>query len=319
MLQWQERFFSVYMLTYQSLVSRPKHFHRLTGLTPAEFDQLGDKFQSSWQQYTQGIARNPKRQRKYGGGRHPTLFTLEDKLLFILVYVRMYPLLFMQGIIFGIEEGNTCIWVHRLLPLLDETLGLAHKRPDRRRRGRNLQELLRDFPELRELGILGDGVERPTRRPKNNENQKKQYSGKKKRHTRKNIILTNPSTTEVVFLGQTQDGSMHDKKAMDEERLKSDQQVKLGLDSGFQGLTIPNVHIVLPKKKPPGQELTDVQKAQNTAFARRRVRVEHAIAGVKRNRSVADIYRNIKEGTDDLLMSVACGLHNLRVANRYAT
>lgn len=55
----------------------------------------------------------------------------------------------------------------------------------------------------------------------------------------------------------------------------------------------------------------------NMCLARRRIRVEHAIAGMKRNRSVEDIYRNIKEGTDDLFMSVACGLHNLRVAYRY--
>ncbi len=229
----------------------------------------------------------------------------------------MYPLLFLQGIMFGIEEGNTCIWVHRLLPLLDEALGFAHKKPARKHRGRNLEELLRDFPELKELGILGDGVERPTRRPKDNEKQKKQYSGKKKRHTRKNIILTNPETTEVLFLGTTQDGTMHDKKALDDETLKTDIPVNLGVDLGFEGLEITNVQVVLPWKKPKGKELTELQKQQNAYFAKRRIKVEHAIAGIKRNRSVQDIYRNIKEGTDDILMTIACGLHNLRVASRY--
>lgn len=170
-----------------------------------EFDQLLDKFQSAWNMYLLELSKNPERVRKIGGGRHATLLSVEDKLLFILVYVRMYPLLFLQGIMFDIEEGNTCIWVHRLLSLLDQALGFTHKRPARKHRGRNLEELLRDFPELKELGILGDGVERPVRRPKDNEKQKNQYSGKKKRHTRKNIILTNPNSTEVVFLGETQD------------------------------------------------------------------------------------------------------------------
>jgi hypothetical protein len=223
----------------------------------------------------------------------------------------------MQGIMFNLAESKSCKWVHRLLPLLDEALGFAHKSPDRKKRGRNLEELLRDFPELKELGILGDGVERPTRRPKDNEKQKNRYSGKKKRHTRKNVILTNPETTEVVFLGETQDGTMHDKKALDQEELETTIPVKLGLDLGFEGFNNKNVQIVLPKKKPPGKQLTDLEKQQNTCFARRRIRVEHAIAGIKRNTSVADIYRNIKEGTDDLLMSVACGLHNLRIAYRY--
>lgn len=305
------------MLSYEKLKKRPSHLHRLTGLTVFEFDQLLDKFQSSWNLYMGDLGKNPKRRRKIGGGRHATLLSLEDKLLFILVYVRMYPLLFLQGIMFNIEEGNTCIWVHRLLPLLDQALGFSHKRPARKHRGRNLEELLREFPELKELGILGDGVERPTRRPKDNEKQKNLYSGKKKRHTRKNIILTNPKTTEVVFLGETQNGTMHDKKALDEEELKTDIPVKLGVDLGFEGLEMGNVQVVLPWKKPKGKDLTEVQRQQNTCFARRRIKVEHAIAGVKRNRSVQDIYRNIKEGTDDLLMSVACGLHNLRVAHRY--
>lgn len=307
------------MLKYHSLTKRPAHFHRLTGLTFAEFDQVMDKFRSVWQQYERQIAQNPKRQRKFGGGRHPEMDTLEDKVLFILVYVRMYPLLFIQGILFGIDESNSCTWMHRLLPMLDEALGYMHKRPGRRNPGRNLTQLLEDFPELKELGILGDGVERPKRRPKNRERQKKAYSGKKKRHTNKNIILTNPETTEVVYLGTTREGNMHDKKAMDKEELKSEIAVKMGVDLGFEGLEIPKVHVVLPIKKPKGQELTGQQKYLNTVFARRRIRVEHAIAGIKRSRSTADIYRNIKTGTDDLLMSIACGLHNLRVAHRYAT
>lgn len=298
-------------------MKRPSHLHRLTGLSIVEFEQLLDKFQSCWDMYMLDLGKNPKRKRRVGGGRHATLLSLEDKLLFILVYVRMYPLLFLQGVLFTIGEQNACIWVHRLLPLLDSALGFTHKRPARKHRGRNLEELLRDFPELKELGILGDGVERSVRRPKDNQKQKQRYSGKKKRHTRKNIILTNPNTTEVVFLGETQDGTMHDKKALDEEKLQTTIPVNLGVDLGFEGLQIDNARIVLPWKKPKGKELTETQKQQNTCFARRRIRVEHAIAGIKRNRSVSDIYRNIKQGTDDLFMSIACGLHNLRVAYRY--
>ena len=81
---------------------------------------------------------------------------------------------------------------------------------------------------------------------------------------------------------------MHDKKALDEEELQTRIPVKLGVDLGFEGLTIGNVKVVLPWKKPPKKELTEIQKAQNTCFARRRIKVEHAIAGIKRNRSVQD-------------------------------
>ena len=45
--------------------------------------------------------------------------------------------------------------------------------------------------------------------------------------------------------------------------------------------------------------------------------VEHVIAGVKRCRIVKDVLRLTKEGVADLVMEIACGLHNLRVSCRY--
>jgi hypothetical protein len=47
-----------------------------------------------------------------------------------------------------------------------------------------------------------------------------------------------------------------------------------------------------------------------------RVRVEHAISGVKRSRIVKDVFRNTKDDFSDLVMVIACGLHNLRVQQR---
>jgi hypothetical protein len=44
--------------------------------------------------------------------------------------------------------------------------------------------------------------------------------------------------------------------------------------------------------------------------------VEHAIAGVKRSRTVKDVLRNTKDNFSDLVMVIACSLHNLRVDHR---
>jgi hypothetical protein len=52
-------------------------------------------------------------------------------------------------------------------------------------------------------------------------------------------------------------------------------------------------------------------------FAAGRVVVEHVIAGVKRCRIVKDVLRLTKEGISDLVMEIACGLHNLRVSCRH--
>ena len=46
------------------------------------------------------------------------------------------------------------------------------------------------------------------------------------------------------------------------------------------------------------------------------MRVEHALAGVKRCRIVKDVLRNTAEGASDSVMEASCGLHNLRVEKR---
>jgi hypothetical protein len=61
--------------------------------------------------------------------------------------------------------------------------------------------------------------------------------------------------------------------------------------SGFQGFTCDIVCIRLLHKKPKGGVLTAVRKAENWAFARVRVQIEHALSGVKRCRLVKDTIR----------------------------
>jgi len=63
-------------------------------------------------------------------------------------------------------------------------------------------------------------------------------------------------------------------------------------------------------------ELTAAERRANRKLGRVRVRVEHALAGVKRCRIVKEALRNTAEGTSDAVMEVACGLHNVRVKKR---
>jgi len=62
--------------------------------------------------------------------------------------------------------------------------------------------------------------------------------------------------------------------------------------------------------------LTDKEKEKNRKLSKVRVKVEHAISGVKRSRTVKDILRNTKDGFSDLVMVLACGLHHFRVDHR---
>lgn len=62
--------------------------------------------------------------------------------------------------------------------------------------------------------------------------------------------------------------------------------------------------------------MTAAEKWLNRVFSGTRIRVEHAVAGVKRCRIVKDTFRNTKVGFSDLVMEVACALHNLRIQLR---
>ena len=59
------------------------------------------------------------------------------------------------------------------------------------------------------------------------------------------------------------------------------------------------------------------ERLLNRLISSVRVVVEHVIAGVKRCRIVKDVLRLTKEGVSDLVMEIACGLHNLRVSCRH--
>ena len=102
------------------------------------------------------------------------------------------------------------------------------------------------MPELRLLVL--DGVERPVRRPKNKDDQKQNYSGKKKAHRKKNLLLS--SEKRVVYLGPTSPGSVHDKKLADESGLTYPPDALVVKDTGFQGYEPPGTDTLQPKKKP---------------------------------------------------------------------
>lgn len=171
------------------------------------------------------------RHRQSGGGAKGVLFQMEDKLLFILVYQKTNPLQTMHGLQVDLSQSQTNYWIHHLLPVLRHalaTLGVAPERDASRVATSPLA--LEGAPN----GVL-DGTERRRQRPTDAAQQKEQYSGKKKTHTDKNLLLVNEHTTKVVYLGPTIAGKTHDKKAADAAQICYPTNAMLGKDTGFQG------------------------------------------------------------------------------------
>ncbi len=134
----------------------------------------------------------------------------------------------------------------------------------------------------------------------------------KKCHTVKNNLIIN-ETCKVVLLTPSFEGRHHDKHIADMVGYCVPQGSTLSQDTGFQGFVLPDINIIQPKKKPRGRERTNEEKENNRKIASIRIRVEHAISGVKRCRIVKDKLRNWKKGFCDLVMETCCGLHNFRL------
>jgi len=139
----------------------------------------------------------------------------------------------------------------------------------------------------------------------------------KKAHTVKNNLIAGLDDRDLKYLGKTRSGKVHDKRIADEEQAQVPNGYDVYRDSGFQGHQMgEGITLFEPKKKPRGGELTREEKRRNQAISRTRVVVEHVISGIKRCRCVKDVFRNWKDGFDDLVMELACGLHNFRNASR---
>jgi len=187
------------MLSYDKLKDKPREFLAATGLTLAEFECLLPAFQTAYEhQYPPDLTYEGKaRQRSAGGGAKGTLPSFADKLVFILVYQKTNPLQVMHGLQFALSQPQAHYWMHRLLPVLQHALRAMGQAPERDAHRVETSALAcAGAPNL-----AVDGTERRRQRPRDAATQKAHYSGKKKTHTDKNILLINEHTDQVVYLG----------------------------------------------------------------------------------------------------------------------
>ncbi len=295
------------MLRYIELIHNPCRFLALTGYTVDEFRALLSFFRVRFQAYVSRftLEGKPRQHRTYSTYKNSTLPSLEDKLLFILSYMKTYPIQQAQAQLFGIQQSQANQWIHLLLPLVKQALADCGERPARKNEDMNVDE---DKAGL----FVHDGTERPINRPQDPEEQRLYYSGKQKKHTIKNdIVIDEPC--KIRFLSETVEGKKNDKRLADESGYGVPKDSVLAQDAGFQGFHLEGVSILQPKKKPRGGALGYADNVRNRLISGMRVRIEHTISSVKRYRIVKDKSRNWKPGFRDLVFESCCGLHNFRL------
>jgi len=293
------------MIDLERALNQDRLLRALTGLNRKAFDALLPSFEEAYEASRDAI--KPVRQRARGGGRKAKLNSIEAKLFYILFYFKCYPTFDLAGILFDLDRSQTHEWMHELQPILEGALGYEMALPERKLR--SLEAFIEMFPEVERVMI--DGTERPIQRPQDPEQQTQNYSGKKRRHTRKHLAAVDQNK-RVLVLSQAREGKLHDKRFEAEEAIVEQipDEIPVEVDLGFQGLASEYINIRIPHKKPRGGELTEEHKLENRAFSQSRVVCENAFAGVKRYGAVSQIYRNRIENFDDHLMLTAAALWN---------
>src|SRR6266516_2116893 len=118
---------------FTDVQDRPLEFLDLTSLTLDEFQQLVPSFEAAFQAHMAAwcLDGKPRTARRFSVYNNCPLPTPEDRLLFILAYVKTYSLQVVQGRLFGMGQSKANQWIHVLLPVLLAALRTLDDAPAR--------------------------------------------------------------------------------------------------------------------------------------------------------------------------------------------
>jgi Helix-turn-helix of DDE superfamily endonuclease len=118
---------------FTNVQARPTEFLDLTSLTLEEFQQLVPPFEAAFQAHLAAwrLDGKPRTSRRFAVYKNCPLPTPEDRLLFILTYLKTYALQVVQGRLFGMGQSKANQWIHVLLPALLAALRTLGDAPTR--------------------------------------------------------------------------------------------------------------------------------------------------------------------------------------------
>src|SRR3989441_10865254 len=118
---------------FTDIQARPTEFLDVTSLTLEEFQQLVPPFEAAFQAHMAAwrLDGKPRTARRFTVYQNCPLPTPEDRLLFILAYVKTYALQVVQGRLFGMGQSKAKQWIHVLFPALLATLRTLGDAPTR--------------------------------------------------------------------------------------------------------------------------------------------------------------------------------------------
>ena len=301
------------MLSYVRLSRKPRLFKSFTGLSVKQFDDIYKEIESKYEKYEiKRLSYKRNRERSIGGGRHFKLL-VKDRVIMVLVYYRLYITYTLMEFLFGLDQSNVCRDIEKIESLIRECLPIPQKLYNVTKRLKNREEVEQYFPGFM---AFTDCTEQPIPRPKNRLRRRLYYSGKRKKHTVKNLYTTNQKGLIIYKTKHKQIGKRHDYKVYKDNYPKLPNEVTSMYDLGFLGVEddYPEQKSSLPIKKEKGCELTVKQKEYNRNHSAKRIVIEHVICRIKKYRIMNDIFRN-RLKKYDRISDIVSGLVNYRISN----
>ena len=240
---------------------------------------------------------------KSGSGRPPKL-ALADQILMTLVYLHHLPTFQMLGVQFGIGESTANYIFHRWIKILRELLPASLLEQVKK----NDSDYSWVVEILTEFELIVDSYDQPIQRPTDYHQQKINYSGKQKRHTKKNQVIVMPSGKEIVDVVVGETGATVDIKIWRNQRASLEPSQRFQGDKAYVGEPL----IDTPHKKSRGRDITPAQKRENQLKAKKRILVEHLIRLLKIFRVAAERFR-LRAANYEPVIMVVCGLIRWRI------
>lgn len=159
-------------MQYEKIRKRASQLLAATGFTSSQFEALLICFKYHWEEYySQYTLEGKPRQLISYNRKTIQLPLIEDKLLFILVYLKTNPLQEVQAVHYEMTQPQANFWIHLLAEILSKTLRTLGELPDR-----NSKRVVHLLSECE--SVLLDGTERPIVYPCQDDQQVSCYSGK---------------------------------------------------------------------------------------------------------------------------------------------
>ncbi|CAN5721079.1 hypothetical protein BH23THE1_BH23THE1_08330 [soil metagenome] len=289
-------------------------FKSFTGLSVKQFDDIFREIESRYDKYEikRLSSRKERRERAVGAGRHFKLI-VKDRVIMVLVYYRLYITYTLMEFLFGLDQSNVCRDIQKIEELIRQCLPIPQKLHNITKRLKTKEEMEEYFPGFM---AFTDCTEQPIPRPKNWIRRKMYYSGKKKKHTVKNLYTANQKGLIVYKTRHNQMGKRHDYRIYKKNHPDLPNDVMSMYGFGFLGVEkdFPEQRSSLPIKKEKGCELTLQEKEYNKNHSAKRIVIEHAICRIKKYRIMNDVFRN-RLRKYNRISDIVSGLVNYRIMN----